>query len=79
MSPTQFICQCKTDYTGVLCQTPLFSPNFNILNTCQCVNGGVCLNNGTCSCPDRYRGKFCQLSLLIKKTVFDLNTEKSVF
>jgi len=79
MSPTQFICQCNTDYTGVFCQTQLFSPNFNILNTCQCVNGGVCLNNGTCSCPDRYRGKFCQLSLLIKKTVFDLNTEKSVF
>ncbi|CAF3727659.1 unnamed protein product [Rotaria sordida] len=61
ISSNQFICQCKTDYTGVMCQTPLFTPDINILNTCQCVNGGVCLINGTCSCSDRYRGKFCQL------------------
>ncbi|CAF4553802.1 unnamed protein product [Rotaria sp. Silwood1] len=61
ISRSQFICQCKTDYTGVVCQTPLFTPDINILNTCQCLNGGVCLINGTCSCPDRYRGKFCQL------------------
>ena len=73
ISSDQFICQCKTDYTGVLCQTSLFPSNTNILNLCRCVNGGVCLVNGTCLCPDRYRGKFCQLGLLIKEgKVFDI-------
>jgi hypothetical protein len=61
----QSICQCKTNYTGVFCQTPLFSNNITNTNACQCVNGGTCLANGTCLCRNRYRGKFCQLSMFI--------------
>ncbi|UJR15629.1 hypothetical protein I4U23_002566 [Adineta vaga] len=61
ISSTHFICQCKAGYTGVLCQTALFSPSINILNMCQCLNGGVCLSNTSCSCPERYRGKYCQI------------------
>ena len=53
------------NYTGVFCQTPLFSNNSANTNTCQCVNGGTCLTNGTCSCMNSYRGKFCQLSMFI--------------
>ncbi|CAF4401306.1 unnamed protein product, partial [Rotaria sordida] len=60
-STTQYICQCKNDYTGVLCQTPLFSNNSANTNLCECMNGGTCLANGTCLCTDLYRGKFCQL------------------
>ncbi|CAF1091235.1 unnamed protein product [Adineta ricciae] len=62
ISSTHFICQCKAGYTGVLCQTSLFSPNINIFNVCQCLNGGVCSSNATCSCPENYRGKYCQLT-----------------
>ncbi|CAF4786385.1 unnamed protein product [Rotaria socialis] len=61
ISSSHFLCQCNPDYTGVLCQTAIFSPDINILNACKCVNGGVCFVNGTCSCSDRYRGKLCQL------------------
>ncbi|CAF5054929.1 unnamed protein product [Rotaria sp. Silwood1] len=62
-STTQYICQCKNNYTGVLCQIPLFSNNSTNTNSCQCVNGGICLTNGTCLCTNLYRGKFCQLSM----------------
>lgn len=65
VSSSQFLCQCKTDFTGILCQTALYSPNIDIFNTCQCVNGGVCSMNGTCICPNRYRGIFCQLGLFL--------------
>ncbi|CAF3778690.1 unnamed protein product [Adineta steineri] len=61
-SPMQFICQCKPDYTGVLCQIPLFSADITIFNICQCVNGGICLSNGSCLCSEHYQGKFCQLT-----------------
>ncbi|CAF4740393.1 unnamed protein product [Rotaria sp. Silwood1] len=61
-STTQYICQCKNNYTGVLCQIPLFSNNSTNTNSCQCVNGGICLTNGTCLCTNLYRGKFCQLN-----------------
>jgi hypothetical protein len=64
-SPTQYICQCKNNYTGVFCQTPLFSNNTTNTNSCQCLNGGTCLMNGTCLCTNRYRGKFCQLSMYL--------------
>lgn len=66
VSATHFLCQCNPDYTGALCQTAIYAPDVNILNACKCVNGGVCSMNGTCSCPDHYRGKFCQLGLSIK-------------
>ena len=62
-SAQQYICQCRNNYTGVLCQTPLFSNNITNTNACQCLNGGTCLPNGTCSCTNRYQGKFCQLSM----------------
>jgi hypothetical protein len=62
ISLTQFICQCKPDYTGVLCQISLFSSNINNLNTCQCLNGGICLHNGTCSCLNGYIGSRCDMS-----------------
>lgn len=59
ISPSQFICQCKPEYTGILCQISLFSSDFN---TCQCLNGGICLNNGTCSCLNGYIGTRCDMS-----------------
>jgi len=68
------MCQCKTNYTGVFCQTPLFSNNITNTNACQCVNGGTCLTNGTCSCTNLYQGKFCQLSMFIwYNSIFYLN------
>jgi Notch-like protein len=66
-SSTQFICQCKPEYTGVLCQISLFPLGFNIVNACQCLNGGKCLNNGTCSCPNGYMGSQCDMSMREKK------------
>ncbi len=62
ISATQYICQCFMNYTGILCQTSLFSNNITNTNSCQCVNGGTCLMNGTCLCTNLYRGRFCQLS-----------------
>lgn len=62
ISSTQFICQCKPEYTGILCQISLFSSSMNNYNTCQCLNGGICLNNGTCSCLNGYIGTRCDMS-----------------
>jgi len=59
ISSTQFICQCKPEYTGILCQISLFSSD---INTCQCLNGGICLNNGTCLCLNGYIGTHCDMS-----------------
>ncbi|CAM4742153.1 unnamed protein product [Rotaria magnacalcarata] len=62
ITAAQFICQCKNNYTGLICQIPLFSNATANPNSCQCANGGTCLTNGTCICTDLYRGRFCQLN-----------------
>ena len=59
----QFRCQCRTDFTGIFCQIPLITSTSNNINQCLCNNGGTCLSNGTCLCPNRFRGRFCQLSM----------------
>ena len=63
LSATQYTCQCKNNYTGVYCQTPLGDNNSGLSNSCQCLNSGTCLTNGSCLCSNLYRGKFCQISM----------------
>ncbi|CAF1005451.1 unnamed protein product [Adineta ricciae] len=62
LSATQYMCQCKNNYTGVYCQTPLGDNNTGLSNSCQCLNSGTCLTNGSCLCSNLFRGKFCQIN-----------------
>jgi len=55
---TSFICQCKPEFSGDLCEFEPCSSN-------PCQNGGSCSVNGedyNCACLDGYSGNDCQIT-----------------
>ncbi|XP_062959501.1 hyaluronan-binding protein 2 [Cynocephalus volans] len=60
-SPPYYRCACKYPYTGPDCSRalPVCRPN-------PCQNGGTCSRRKgrskfTCTCPDQFRGRFCEI------------------
>ncbi|XP_074089754.1 hyaluronan-binding protein 2 isoform X2 [Macrotis lagotis] len=60
-TPPYYRCACNHPYRGPNC-----SKVFSACRPNPCKNGGVCRRNRrrskfTCNCPDRFRGKFCEI------------------
>lgn len=58
-----FECICGANWKGRLCDQKIGDPCENV----TCLNGGICKvtddhNNFTCSCPDTFVGRFCEIS-----------------
>ncbi|XP_060576284.1 protein serrate-like [Ruditapes philippinarum] len=56
--PNGFKCDCKSDYTGIMCQSKVQPCGSN-----PCRNGGICLdmqNAFMCLCASTYAGEMCE-------------------